>query len=46
LRTNVYNHNFFVIDGQPTGPDFVVKFPFELKADPELGDLAEARGKN
>src|SRR5258706_1582932 len=45
IETNVYNHNFFVIDGQPTSPDFVVRFPFELKADPDLGDLAETRGK-
>jgi hypothetical protein len=28
IETDVYNHNFFVIDQQPTGPDFVVKFPF------------------
>jgi hypothetical protein len=32
IETNVYNHNFFVIDGQPSGPDFVVKFPFDLTA--------------
>jgi hypothetical protein len=28
IETDVYNHNFFVIDQQATGPDFVVKFPF------------------
>jgi len=28
IQTDVYNHNFFVIDQQATGPDFVVKFPF------------------
>lgn len=28
IETNVYNHNFFVIDHQPTGPGFVVQFPF------------------
>ena len=28
LETNVYNHNFFVIDQQPTGPDFSITFPF------------------
>lgn len=41
LETDVYNHNFFVIDNQPTGPDFVVKFPFapdgELKGKTEKG---------
>lgn len=30
IETNVYNHNFFVIDNQPTGPDFTVEFPFKL----------------
>jgi hypothetical protein len=30
IETNVYNHNFFVIDNQPTGPDFKVEFPFIL----------------
>ena len=30
ITTNVYNHNFVVLDRQPIGPDFVVKFPFPL----------------
>jgi len=30
IETDVYDHNFFVIDKQPVGPDFVVKFPFNL----------------
>ena len=30
IETDVYNHNFFVIDNQPTGPDFTVEFPFTL----------------
>jgi len=35
IETNVYNHEFFVIDGQPSGPDFAVKFPFDVKAGPD-----------
>jgi hypothetical protein len=31
IRTEQYNHNFFMFDGQPTGPAASVKFPFELK---------------
>ena len=31
IDTAVYDHNFFVIDGTPTGPEFTVKFPFELQ---------------
>jgi hypothetical protein len=45
IETNVYNHGFFMIDGQPSGPDFTVKFPFDVKAVAELQGLAEMRGK-
>lgn len=30
IHTNVYNHNLFVFDKQPTGPAAVVTFPFPL----------------
>jgi hypothetical protein len=45
MATSVYDHNFFTLDGQPTGPDFVVRFPFEPRAARPLGDLAEVRGR-
>ena len=32
IETNVYSHNFYVIDGTPSGPEMHVTFPFELKA--------------
>jgi hypothetical protein len=41
IESNVYNHNFFVIDGQPTGPDFAVKFPFDVKASANMRGLAD-----
>lgn len=45
IETWQYNHNFFVLDGRPTGPGVSVKFPFELKATrPFAGGLAEVRG--
>ena len=31
IASSVYNHNFLVLDGQPPGPDFVLKMPFEIK---------------
>jgi hypothetical protein len=31
IRTNVYDHNFLVLDQAPTGPDFVITLPFEIK---------------
>lgn len=43
IETNVYNHNFFVMDQVTTGPDYVVTFPFpvtgELTAGKDLGRL-------
>jgi len=30
IESEVYEHNFYMIDKQPTGPDVVVKFPFEV----------------
>ena len=30
INTGTYSHNFFYIDGKPSGPDTVVKFPFDL----------------
>jgi hypothetical protein len=44
IATSVYDHNFFTLDGQPTGPDFTVRFPFEPRAAAPLNDLGETRG--
>lgn len=42
IETNVYDHNFFAMDKQPTGSDFVVKFPFNLLSEtPATGDLGK-----
>jgi hypothetical protein len=46
IRTNVYNHNFLVLDGLPPGPDYSITVPFEIKtARPPNPDFAEVRGK-
>jgi hypothetical protein len=45
IETDVYDHNFFVIDGQPTGPDFTVTFPFAPRATGDLKDIAKVSGK-
>ncbi len=40
-----YNHQFFVMDGKPTGPETQVTFPFELKAKRSpLAELATVVG--
>ena len=33
IETSVYNHNFFVIDKQPTGPQIAIRFPFAVKGE-------------
>lgn len=46
LETNVYDHNFFVIDQQMTGPEIKIKFPYELSGEGRgLGTIAELKGK-
>jgi hypothetical protein len=44
IATNVYNHGFFMLDSQPTGPDFTVTFPFEIKGARDMGELAAVKG--
>lgn len=46
IATNVYNHNFFLLDSQSVGPGRVMKFTFPLTADESRGlvDLAAIAG--
>jgi hypothetical protein len=42
INTSVYNHNFFTIDHQPTGPAIEIKFPFNVQATGKgFGDIAQ-----
>jgi hypothetical protein len=41
IDTQMYNHNFFVLDGQPTGPDVEITFPFVLEPSNMRGDAVE-----
>lgn len=44
LETSLYNHNFFVIDKEPTGPNIVTKLPFKMHAKGTgIGDIAKIR---
>jgi hypothetical protein len=45
IDTQVYDHDFYVLDGAPTGPDMVVRFPFEAMAEKDLGNGARVEGK-
>jgi hypothetical protein len=45
IESDVYEHNFYMLDNQPTGPDVVVRFPFEVHATQDLHGIAETRGE-
>lgn len=40
IETDQFNHNFFVIDGDKTGSDFVAEFPFPISTDRDTRDMA------
>jgi hypothetical protein len=44
IETSVYEHNFYMLDRQPAGPDYSVRFPFEVHALADLRGLAAVRG--
>ena len=53
ITTTVYNHNFFVIDKEPTGPNMKMSFPFEIKAEDRgngslkgFGTIATIQGRS
>jgi hypothetical protein len=44
IDTTVYNHDFYMIDGQPAGPAYRVVFAFAPHAQEDLKGLADVRG--
>ena len=47
ISTSVYNHNFFMIDHEPTGPGMKITFPFEVGAEGKGFDsIAHVEGKS
>ena len=46
IATSVYEHNFFMLDKQPTGPDTVLRLTFSPRATGALNGLAEVRDKD
>lgn len=45
INTNVYNHNFLVLDKLPPGPDYSITVPYEIKTTrPPDPKFAEVRG--
>jgi hypothetical protein len=46
IDTQVYDHDFFMLDGAPTGPGMTVHFPFEPQAKQPLDPHAKIDGKD
>ena len=44
LTTDVYSHDFFIFDGQPTSPGMTVHFSFKPEPQTPLGDAAVLEG--
>jgi hypothetical protein len=45
IDTEVYDHDFYMLDNAPTGPGMVVRFPFEPKAEQTMEPLAAIHGR-
>lgn len=46
IETSAYDHNFFIIDKQPTGPTVNIEFPFDVKGEGKgFGSTILAQGK-
>jgi hypothetical protein len=45
IDTEVYDHDFFMLDGVPSGPGMVVRFPFAPQAEKSMEPLAGIDGK-
>ncbi len=45
IETSVYEHNFYMLDRQPAGPGYSVRFPFDVHPTADLHGAAVARGK-
>jgi hypothetical protein len=47
IATSVYNHNFFMIDNEPTGPGIKTTFPFDVTAEGKgFGTIAQIKEKS
>lgn len=45
IETSVYDHNFWIIDGEPTGPGIDISFPYTVRAEGKgFGDIIKSDG--
>jgi hypothetical protein len=46
IDTDTYNHNFFMLDGQPSGPDVQLRFPWKVQAEKDTGGMVVVDGQS
>ena len=47
IETSVYNHNFWIIDGEPTGPGIEIGFPYAVRAEGKgFGETIKPEGNH
>ncbi len=46
IETEVYDHDFFMFDGHPTGPGMIIRFPFKPEPETSLGPAAKVDGND
>ena len=46
IETDQFNHNFFMIDGEQSGPAFTVSFPYAISSDDDLKGFVEITDKD
>lgn len=46
IQTEVYDHDFFMFDGHPTGPGMIIRFPFKPELETPLAPAARVEGNN
>lgn len=44
LETDQFNHNFFMIDGENSGPAFTISFPYDITAEGDLKGMLGIQG--
>ncbi len=45
IETDQFNHNFFMIDAEKSGPAFTISFPYDISTEDDLKGLLEIRDK-
>lgn len=46
IETDQFNHNFFMIDGEQTGPPFSISFPYAITTEDDLKGYVEIKDKD